>query len=118
MTELGKGIVDAAQFAAATTGFSQEVVRRWVFSYFTNLNQYPGSLDDLDFTATQLSSERGKACGNADAILHNEEFQLSAREYIRSNAYRKGAPNLTIEMFCKWINDQHNVKVSLETARV
>ena len=53
MTEPGKGIVDAAQFATATTGFSQEVVHRWAFSYFT---EYPGSLDDLDldFIATQL----------------------------------------------------------------
>ena len=42
MTELGKGIVHAAKFAAATTGFSQEVNRRWAFSYFTALNQYPG----------------------------------------------------------------------------
>ena len=48
MTELGEGIIDAAQFAAATTGFSQQVVRRWAFSYFTALNQYPGSLDDFD----------------------------------------------------------------------
>ena len=81
MTELGQGIVDATKFAAATTGFSQEV-RRWAFSYFTVLNQYPGSLHDLDleFIETQLSSERGKACGNADSILHDEEFQLSARK--------------------------------------
>ena len=42
MTELGKGIVDAAKFAAATTGFSQEVVRRWACAYFTALDQYPG----------------------------------------------------------------------------
>ena len=112
ISNVGKGIVDAA-----ATGFSQEVVRRWAFSYFTALNQYPGSLDDLDleFIATQLSSERGKACGNADAIIHNEKCQLSAREYIRSNAYRKGAPNLT--MFCKWINDQYDVNVTWETAR-
>ena len=56
MTELGKGIVDAAQFAAAATGFSQEVVRRWAFSYFTTLNEYPCSLDDLDleFIATAI----------------------------------------------------------------
>ena len=120
MTELGKGIVDAAKFAAATTGFSQEVVRRWAFSYFTALNQYPGSIDDLDldFIETQLSSERGKGCGNADSILHDEEFQLSARKYIRSNAYRKGAPNLTTEMFCKWIKDEFGVEVCCETARV
>ena len=120
MTELGKGIIDAAKFAAATTGFSQEVVHRWAFSYFTALNQYPGSIDDLDldFIETQLSSERGKGCGNADSILHDEEFQLSARKYIRSNPYRKGAPNLTTEMFCKWIKDEFGVEVCCETARV
>ena len=119
MTELNKGIVDAAKFAAATTGFSQEVVRRWAYSYFTALAQYPGSLNDLDleFIQTELSSERGKACGNPDAILHDEEFQLSARKYIRSNAYRKGAPNLTTEMFCKWVSDNFSVNVSNETAR-
>ena len=119
MTELGKGIVDAAKFAATTTGFSQEVVRRWAYAYFTALDQYPGSLNDLDldFIQTELSSERGKSCGNPDAILHDEDFQLSARKYIRSNAYRKGAPNLTIEMFCKWVSDSFSVEISCETAR-
>ena len=67
------------------------VVRRWAYAYFTALDQYPGSLNDLDldFIQTELSSERGKACGNPDAILHDEDFQLSARKYIRSNAYRR-----------------------------
>ena len=62
MTELGKGIVHAAKFAATTTGFSQ-VVRRWAYAYFTALDQYPGSLNDLDldFIQTELSSEQGKA---------------------------------------------------------
>ena len=91
---------------------------RWAYSYFTALAQYPGSLNDLDleFIQTELSSERGKACGNPDAILHNEEFQLSAGKYIRSNAYRKGAPNLTTEMFCKWVSDSFSVNISNETA--
>ena len=83
MTELGRGIVDAARFAAATTGFSQEIVRRWAYAYFTALEQYPGSLNDiyLNFLQTELLSEQGKACGNPDVILHDEDFQLSARKY-------------------------------------
>ena len=87
MTELGKGILDAAKFAAATTGFSQEVVRRWAYAYSTALDRYPGSLNDIDFDfiETELSSEWGKACGNPDA---DEDFQLSARRYVCSNAYR------------------------------
>ena len=87
-------------------------MRIWAYSYFTALAQYPSSLDlDLEFIQIELSSELGKACGNPDAILHDEEFQLSARKYIRSNAYRKGAPNLTTEMFCKWLSDTYSVNV-------
>ena len=100
--------------------FHKKLFADGLFSYFTALNQYPGLVDDLDihYIETQLSSERGKGCGNADSILHDEEIQLSARKYIRSNAYRKGAPNLTTEMFCKWINDQCSVNICCETARV
>ena len=116
MTVLGKGIVEAAKFAAATTGFSQEVIRRWTFSYFSALAEYPGSLSDLilDFIQTELSSERGKASGNPDSILHDEEFQL---QYVHSNAYRKGEPDLTTDMFCKWVCDTFSVHISFETAR-
>ena len=35
MSELGKGIVEAAKFAAPVTGFSHEVVHRWAFTYFS-----------------------------------------------------------------------------------
>ena len=117
MTELGKGIVDAAKFAAATTDFSQEVTCRWAYAYFTVLlDQYPGSLNNLDFIQTELSSEWGKACGNPNAILHDEHFQLSTQKYIHSNAYRKGAPNLTTDMFCKWVSNSSSVEISCETA--
>ena len=117
MTELGKGIVDAAKFAAATTDFSQEVICRWAYAYFTVLlDQYPGSLNNLDFIQTELSSEWGKACGNPNAILHDEHFQLSTQKYIHSNAYRKGAPNLTTDMFCKWVSNSSSVEISCETA--
>ena len=90
MTELGMGVVQAANFAGTLTGFSGQVV--WLF---VTLAQYPGSLDDVDdsFIELELSSERGKACGNTAAIIHDEEFCLAAREYIQSNAYRKGEPN-------------------------
>ena len=47
MMEFDKGIVDAAKFAAAVTGFSHEVIRRWAFACFSTLSQYPGSLGPL-----------------------------------------------------------------------
>ena len=119
MTELEKGIVEASKFAATVTGFSSEVVRRWTFAYFSNLAQYPGSIDDIDheYMEMELSSERGRGCGNPTAILHDEEFMLTAREYIHSNAYRKGEPNLTTEMFHRWVNNNYGVSIAAETAR-
>ena len=44
-------------------------------------------MTDLDFLQTELSSEQGKACGNPDAILH-EDFHLSARKYIQMHTER------------------------------
>ena len=41
MIKLGKEIVGAAEFAAAITSFSQEVVRRWAYAHnLTALDQY------------------------------------------------------------------------------
>ena len=84
MTELGKGIVDAAKFAATTTGFSQEVVRRWAYAYFTALDQYPGSLNDLDldFIQTELSSERGKL-----VVIRMLSFMMKISNCLHENTY-------------------------------
>lgn len=102
MTQLNKGILEAANFAASANGFSQEIVHRWAFAYFCTLSQYPGSLEDIDneYVEMELSSERGKACGNATSLLHDEDFQLAACSYIRSTACCKGEPNLTTQIFC------------------
>ena len=48
ITTLNKGIVDAAKFAATTTGLSHEVIPRWAFGYLTGISEYPGSVDNLD----------------------------------------------------------------------
>ena len=120
MTELGMGVVKAANFADTLTGFSGQVVRRWASAFFVTLTEYPGSLDDVDdsFIEMELMSERGKACGNPTAIIHDEEFCLAAREHIRSNAYRKGEPNLTADMFRAWVSETYQVDVCVDTARM
>ena len=90
---------------------------KWPVVYFSTLPQYPGSLDDIDklYIETELSSERGKACGNPSAILHDEVFQLATRKLVHENVYRKGEPNLTTERFCKWVKDSFDVIITLET---
>ena len=64
----------------------------------------------------ELTSERGKACGNPTAIIRDKEFYLAAREHIRSNAYRKGEPNLTADMFRAWVSETYQVDVCVDTA--
>ena len=55
---------------------------------------------DRDFINDLLSSERGRACGNYDSLLHYEEFRLHARDYIHDNAYKRGQPNMTTGLDC------------------
>ena len=111
------GVVQAASFAGTLTGFSGQVVRQWASTLFVTHAQYPGSLDEIDdsFKELELSSERGKACGNPTSIIHDEGFCSAVREYIHSKAY-KGEPNLMADMFHAWVVQSYEVDVSVDTA--
>ena len=77
------------------------------------------NLDDIDdeFVELELLSDWGKSSVH-DSLVHNEEFKLAARSYVRENAYKKGEPNMTVCTFKQWIYDKFNVEVCLETARL
>ncbi len=113
--ELGFNITEAAKFASAATGFSAERVRKWAFSFFTAVG---GSQQDVDaeFVYEELSSDRGNGCGNQSYIIHDEDFRLQAREYVRSNCSKKGEPNLMALQFRDWIEATFGVKVCNSTA--
>ena len=40
---------------------------------------------------------------------------MHAHSYIRSNACKKGEPNLTTGMFSEWVNKEYNQSISTET---
>ena len=42
-------------------------------------------------------------------------MKISNCLHENTNACRKGAPNLTTEMFCKWVSDSFRVEISCET---
>ena len=67
----------------------------------------------------ELSSERGHCHSCPWSLIHDEEFQLEARTYmyIRQNAYVKGEPNLTVDMFVEWVASKLNTKVHKVTVR-
>ena len=39
-------------------------------------------------------------------MLNEESLRLDALMFVRENAYKKGAANLTARMFCEWVNNE------------
>ncbi len=116
----GKGILEACTLASEVTGFSAECIRRWASSYFIFIGSCPGPLNNLDrdVIEQELLSDRGTGSGNQSLLIHDEEFKLKAREFVRKNTCKKGEPNLTAHTFQVWIESTYSVTVCDETARV
>ena len=112
-----KNILQAAQCAADVCGVAVYTARKWVATYYLLLIGVNMDDVDQDFINDLLSSERGRACGNPNSLIHDEEFRLHARDYIHENAYKRGQLNMTIRDFQDWIACNYNVNVSVETAR-
>ena len=62
---------------------------------------------DNDSVELTLSSVRGKALKNPHSLIKSDEFCQSARQFVRDNACVKGEPNLTAEIFRRWIKSEH-----------
>ena len=43
--------------------------------------------------------------GEMPMLWNNEALNKKATRYIREHANVKGQPNLTVRMFCQWVND-------------
>ena len=91
--------MEAAKHAADCSGFSAETVRLWASGFLTAIDTC--STDDMsdECISDMLSPNRGVHDEHFDILLHNENFCLSARQFVRKNACRKGAPNLKSECF-------------------
>ena len=106
------GETKAAELSALMTGKSDKTVREWR-KYFCDNGQIP--------ECKQGHYQR------SGVVSHNEDLNRKATKYIRKNADVKGQPNLTVGMFCQWVNEDllPNTalepgflrKISLETGR-
>ena len=117
VTVWGCSILEAANKAAECTGYNAESVRKWALSFFSSSCSM--SKDDItdEFITDELSSDRGHHdIRYSNLLLHNEEFQLAARTYVRSNSCIKGEPNLTSHMFANWIDSNYGIHISDSTA--
>ncbi len=117
MDTWGCNITEAAKMAADVSGCSAETVRQWASSFFIAIGGSPENID-ADFVYEELSSHRGHGSGNQSYIIHDEDFRLRAREFVRSHASIKGEPNLTVHQFRDWIEATFGVCVCDSTARV
>ena len=117
ITLWGCSIAEAATRAADCTGFYSETIRKWASSFFLSTTDVP--LEDItdEYIGDLLCSNRGHHDNHTASLVQTEDFQLSARSFIREHACRKGEPNMTSSMFADWIESQYNTKVHNDTAR-
>ena len=120
MTKWGYSITDAAQIASEYTDISPGTIRKWASSFFIGLHNLvqtsPDNVND-ECIEDELSSERGHSHSSPSSLIHDEQFQLEARTYIRQNAYVKGEPNLTVDKFMEWVASTYKTTIHKETAR-
>ena len=113
----GDGIVEASRKASDVSGFHCNTIRKWASDYYLSLiGTDPDNVDD-DTVELVLGSVRGKFSKRPHSLIKNDEFCQIARKFVRENACVRGEPNLTAEMFRRWIKTEHNCDISSETAR-
>ena len=118
--EMGKGIVESSEIAAEIVGLSAQSILRWTRSLFISLATWSepiGNFDDGQIEH-QLSSEQGCGSANHSSLVHDERFQLKAREFGRQHANKKGEPNMTVAMFQQWVQDTFDKDIYKEIARL
>ena len=86
----GMKVKDAAQEAGSIVGFNEKTVRKHRNNFFDN----KGYLSE---------SRRGKY--DRHCIYHDEDMNQKAREWVRVNALKKGAANITATAFCEYVNN-------------
>ena len=106
------GETKAAELSGMMIGKSDKAVREWR-AYFNDNGEIP-------------ESKQGKY-QRSGIVWNNEALNKKATRYIREHANVKGQPNLTVRMFCQWVNDDllpnetlepgFPRKISVETAR-
>ena len=88
------------------------------FSYFAA--GFPATRSEMESRFLKNDCEipeflRGKY-HRMNAIAKNEELTEEATMYVRENAFKKGAADLTARSFCSWVNDDLLPNSTLEAS--
>ena len=93
---------DAVMEAASFIGCNKKTVRIHHKEFFTNKGNF-------------FETKQGKY--TRECLLNNEDLRLEAAMWVRENAYKKGAANMTASSFCQWVNEtlllQHDLPANL-----
>ena len=110
---LGLGETESAELAGMMIGMSDKSIREWRSYFLNNGGEIP-------------ESKQGKY-QRSGVIWACEYLNRKATKFIRSNSNVKGRPNLTVGMFCEWVNNEllpnetlepgYPRKISVETPR-
>ena len=90
----------ASKIIASHLKKNHKTTQKWKVDFVKNSGELPEFL-------------RGKY-HRTDAITNNEELMEKATQYVRENAFKKGAPNLMSRSFCSWVNDELLPNATLE----
>ena len=85
------GETKAAELASIMINKSDKTIREWRAHFFLNEGEIPEN--------TQGKYQR------SGIIWAREDLNKKTTKYIRENADVKGQPNLTIQKFCDWVNE-------------
>lgn len=89
---LHKGETEAAELAGLMIGKSDRTVREWKANFHESGGKIPESKQG-DYQRTGV-------------LWKNETLNKKATRFIRGNAAVKGKPNLTVSIFCQWVNEK------------
>ena len=91
----------AALEAAYITGFNEKTIRTYKNDYLKNKGCF---------------SESSNGKYKPVSLLNDETLRLDASMWVRENAHKKGAPNMTAASFCSWVNNTLLQSVTLPPA--
>ena len=80
----------AADVASDFVGYSERTVREWKRRFHAAGGTFP-------------DSQQGHYT-QGGVLWQDEDLNQKARDYIRFEGKIKGKPNLTVRLFCSWVN--------------
>lgn len=81
---------------------ASKIIAKYIGKNYKTIQKWRTDFIDEDGEIPEFA--RGRY-NRMNAISKDEKLSRQARSFVRENAFRKGAPNMTCRSFCSWVND-------------